>query len=413
MNHNNKEIFEYAARTTFYRWRQDPIQSVHASKNVGYAIQQAIGENKYSGFTSQNNAREYASKLSNDDLSYALFYNMIQLSEYRRVRNGETLGKADSDIMVVVESCKNGDIKQIEQLLKIGIDERLKEINLLRKYPNLSFGEKEEQIRRLKEMRQSKSPMLQRAYDFAENVINCYTEYNTHYQVIDSKKSIQNPYEQRALKGLDNYYSMKYTKQKLLEQSAIEFEDVTKGTLERINNMPERKGSSEQNLKMAIVYAIDQEYYNGFTNRNSERTKAIKMGKEGMEYALLQNMIQMNSYRQDHNVSFGRPDMDSFSKLIADNCHSNQLYLLQELLETGINEIMNINQGKKNEKMDEVAYAFANCVLDSYIKFNTVQGIISPTNLNLTSRDSEALEHLNTYYQVEQVKKQNQNKQSL
>lgn len=205
----NNEILEFASKTTFVRWRNDPIQCKNADKNVTYAIEKAIGENNFNGFTSNDRAREYAMSLEVDNICHALFYNMIQLSEYRRIRNNESLGNCDSDIIVTVESCKNGQISELEELLKSGVIEILNEVSLLNNYPHLSEREREIQQERLAEIRRRKSPKDQRAYEFADSVITAYTDYNIHYGLVSSRNPIQSPYEQMALGKLNQYYITK------------------------------------------------------------------------------------------------------------------------------------------------------------------------------------------------------------
>lgn len=205
-----------------------------------------------------------------------------------------------------------------------------------------------------------------------------------------------------------------------MEQSAIEFEAVAKGTLQRWRTTAGQEKNAEDNVKWAIAYALDRDYYQGFTNRNGERQKALDIGKEGIEYALFSNMLQLSGYkRQRMGESLGTAD--SFILLVTESCVNGEFNDLQELLHSGVREMVNeqlakrgqnttVSQGKARSSSDEVAYQFANSVLDCYVWFNTSYGTVSAANPIPTAYDEQAKERLDIHYRTMRVTRQNQEK---
>ena len=200
-----------------------------------------------------------------------------------------------------------------------------------------------------------------------------------------------------------------------MEQSAISFEEATKETLERWRTTPGQEKNAEENVKWGIVYALERDYYNGFTSRNNARQKALAIGKEGIEFALLSNMIQLSGYRRQRmGESLG--SADSFILLVTESSMSREFNDLQELLRTGIKEMVKEQFAKQSGQpietrsaSDDVAYQFANTVLDCYVWYNNSYQTVSSVNPIPTPYDAEAKERLDSHYRTMQVIKQQEN----
>ena len=169
---------ERASKETLSRWKNDPQQSQYAADNVKWAIARAITEKNFNGFTRNNQAREMASQLQNEEILFALLQNMIHLSAYKRMRGGESLGNpADSFVLLVTDSACKRSIDDVEELLQRGTA--------------LAVGD--ELAKRRGTPLPPKSPADEVACTFANNVLDCYVWYNLSYNYVSSEKPIAEP----------------------------------------------------------------------------------------------------------------------------------------------------------------------------------------------------------------------------
>lgn len=201
------KMFEEATKDTLERWKNTPQQRQNAEENVKYAIIYALNNDFYRGFTSQGNARGKAIQLGKDGITFALLYNMIQLSDYMHRRKGETFGWIDSYIMSVSSHCDIGNIGELEDVFYTGLSEMAQEEQLLQQYRITDPEQREIQRSRLKEQRELRNSALQVSYQFADSILTGYVYYHTLYQTVQADTPVTNFYDQRSVANLTNYYT--------------------------------------------------------------------------------------------------------------------------------------------------------------------------------------------------------------
>lgn len=199
------EIFETACRETLYRWQDTPGQEQKAEENVKYAIIFALNDNNYRGFTNRGNARQNVIQLGKENIECALFYNMIQLSDYFHRRNDQL----DGYMQAVNNYCNASNISDLEEVFHTGLKLMTDEERLLQQYHITDPEQKKIQRDRMREGRKRNDASSQVAYDYANSIITNYVWYNTKYQMVTSNRPIQNFYDRSSGNNLLNYYQTK------------------------------------------------------------------------------------------------------------------------------------------------------------------------------------------------------------
>lgn len=203
------------------------------------------------------------------------------------------------------------------------------------------------------------------------------------------------------------------------------FEEATKETLERWKNTPGQRENAEVNVEYAIIYALNDNFYRGFTSQGNARNKAIGLGKDGITYALLHNTIQLSDYRhQNANESLGW--MDSFITAISSSINQGDIAGVEEMFYMGLSEMAteqkalqqyNITDQKeveiqrqrmrevreRTDKRSQVAYQYADCIVSSYAWFHTSYQTVQADKPIQTFYDKHAEDNLTSYYQMKQA----------
>ncbi len=186
-----------------------------------------------------------------------------------------------------------------------------------------------------------------------------------------------------------------------MNQLAILFEEATRETLKRWRNTEGQSQNAERNIELAIINALNQNNYNGFTRKNNARQKIIEIGEAGIKYSLLYNMLQLNSYRNQRiNCDLG--NVNAYVTLVSEQCKRGQIQLLEQMLDVGISEIFKRQTSKTNQDTkdyEQAAYEFADAVLRAYSWYNTSYHTVSAKEPMTSPYDIQASKILEQYYQ--------------
>lgn len=207
------KMFEDATRETLRRWQETPEQRSMAEENVKLAIIFALNDNFYRGFTSRGDSRNKVMQLGADGIKCALFHNMIQLSDYRHQRMGETLGWVDAYITSVASYCSQDNINDLETIFSEGLKEMSLEQQFLQRSNIVDPKEIDIQRSKLREQRERNNSRAQVAYNYANSIVSCYVWYNTSYRMVASDSPINNFYDQHADDHMLDYYQTKKQQQ--------------------------------------------------------------------------------------------------------------------------------------------------------------------------------------------------------
>lgn len=213
-----------------------------------------------------------------------------------------------------------------------------------------------------------------------------------------------------------------------MNQELKMFEEATKDTLERWRNTPEQRSHAEENVKYGIIYALNDNFYNGFTSRNMARGKAIELGKDGMEFALIYNMIQLSDYKHQTGESLGW--MDNYIVSIASYCNQGKFEDLEEIFHIGLQEMsqeqqllqsyriidpkeMQIQRDRlkeareRNNPKNQIAYNYADSIVSGYVWYNTTYNVVSSDKPIKTFYDQHSADDVVSYYESKKQIAQN------